>query len=212
MDAASFGELPPALAAGGRSRQQSGMPSTDRAQAAEERLRALFLAALDGDAACYRQFLSDLGAHLRAFFRRRLAHTPDHAEDLVQEVLLAVHTHRHTWLRDQPLTSWVHAIAKYKLLDHLRAHARREALHEPLDDTHEVFAACDNTAAEARRDLQRVLEHLPDRQRQAVLMVRVEGASVADTARATGMSESAVKVGVHRGLKLLAARMKGQAR
>lgn len=209
MDAASFGDLAPTLAAGAWPRQQSGMPATDRAQAAEERLRALFLAALDGDAAAYRQFLSDLGAHLRAFFRRRLAHTPDHAEDLVQEVLLAVHAQRHTWLRDQPLTSWVHAIAKYKLLDHLRAHARREALHEPLDDELEVFAACDNAAAEARRDLQRVLEHLPERQRRAVVMVRVEGASVADTARATGMSEAAVKVGVHRGLKLLAAKVRG---
>jgi RNA polymerase sigma-70 factor, ECF subfamily len=186
------------------------MDSSDRVREAEARLHGLFVAALDGDAAAYRAFLTGLASHLRAFFRRRLARLPDSVEDLVQDTLLAVHAQRHTWQRDLPLTAWVNAIARYKLVDHLRAHARRDALHEPWDDALEVFAASDTEAAQARRDLDQVLQHLPERQRQVLVMTRVHGASVAEAARATGMSESAVKVGVHRSLKLLAAKARGQ--
>ena len=176
------------------------------ADATEERLRALLLAALAGDGAAYRRFLGSLAAHLRAYFRRRLFQLPDEVEDLVQETLLAIHSHRHTYRPDQPLTAWVHSIARYKLVDLLRARSRREALHDPLDDELEIFAAADTEVLEARRDLEVLLRALPQRQRNAVRMLKVDGASVAETATAMGMSESAVKVSVHRSLKALAAR------
>ena len=79
--------------------------------ATEERLREALVRALAGDAAAYHRFLGELGPHLRAFFRKRLARAPDEVEDLVQETLLAVHNQRHTYDPDQPLTAWVHAIA-----------------------------------------------------------------------------------------------------
>jgi len=184
------------------------MDAEERANAIEERLRAQFLAALEGDATSYRAFLSALGAHLRAFLRRRMAQWPDDVEDLVQETLLAIHRHRHTYRSGQPLTAWVHTIARYKLIDHLRARSRHEALNDPLDEELEVFARSDTEAAEARRDLQQMLQVLPERQRRALVMVKLAGASVAETARETGQSEAAVKVGVHRGLKALAARFR----
>lgn len=174
--------------------------------APEERLRHLFERALAGDAPAYEAFLAELAAHLRAFFRRRLVRIPDEVEDLVQETLLAVHNQRHTYDRGQPLTAWMHAIAKYKLVDCLRRRARGAALTDPLDDEHEVLAAADRDAAEARRDLAKLLATLPERQRVPILCVKIEGLSVAETARRTGMSESAVKVAVHRGLKALAAK------
>ncbi len=174
--------------------------------APEERLRELFDRALAGDAVAYQSFLAALAAHLRAFFRRRLARIPDEVEDLVQETLLAVHNQRHTYDPGQPLTAWMHAIAKYKLVDCLRRRARGDALNDPLDDELEVFAAAEAEAAEARRDLAKLLATLPERQRTPILCVKIEGLSVAETARRTGMSESAVKVAVHRGLKALAAR------
>ena len=86
----------------------------------EARLRGLLVRGLDGDALAYHAFLRDLSAHLRAFLRRRLAHLPDEVEDLVQESLLAIHNQRHTYDAGQPLTAWVHAIAKYKLVDLVR--------------------------------------------------------------------------------------------
>lgn len=174
----------------------------------EERLRALLLAGLDGDAAAYRDFLSELSGRLRAFLRKRLQHMQDEVEDIVQETLLAVHNARHTYRADQPLTAWVHAIARYKLMDFLRARSRREAFNDPLDDEHELFAACDEEPAQARRDVGALLEQLPDRQRLPIVHVKLEGMSVAETAELTGMSESAVKVGIHRGLKALAAKIR----
>ncbi len=177
----------------------------------EKRLRELLVQGLGGDAAAYRRFLEALSAHLRAYFRKRLFQRPDEAEDLVQETLLAVHNQRHTYRPDQPLTAWVHGIARYKLVDLLRARAAREALTDPLDDELEVFAASDTEAADAKKDLGKLLATLPDRQRLPIVHVKLEGLSVVEAAQLTGMSESAIKIGVHRGLKALAARIRRTA-
>jgi RNA polymerase sigma-70 factor (ECF subfamily) len=176
--------------------------------ASEDRLRDLLMRGLSGDAQTYHAFLKALSAHLRAFLRGRLSGLPDEVEDLVQETLLAVHNQRHTYDAGQPLTAWVHAIARYKLVDLLRRRAKREALNDPLDDELEVFARSETDAADTRRDLFRLLERLPDRQRLPIIHMKLEGLSVVEAARMTGMSESAVKVGVHRGLKALATLMR----
>lgn len=181
------------------------MDRQDRANAAEARLREGLVRGLAGDAVAYHAFLKDLAAHLRAFFRKRLGSLPDDVEDLVQEALLAVHNKRHTYDAGQPLTAWVHAIAQYKMVDLLRRRSIREAQTEPLDDDLEVFASSDTEAGEARRDLAKLLDRLPPRQRLPIVHVKIEGLSVVEAARATGMSEAAVKVGVHRGLRTLAA-------
>lgn len=174
----------------------------------ERRLQELLVQALGGDAAAYERFLRALASHLRAFLRKRLAGLPDDVEDLVQETLIAVHNQRHTYDPGQPVTAWLHAIAKYKVVDLLRRRSRHEAWNDPLDDEHELAAASDERADEARRDLQTLLEQLPERQRLPIVYMKLEGLSVVETAQRTGMSESAVKVAVHRGLKALAARMR----
>lgn len=175
----------------------------------ENQLRELLVQGLDGDAAAYHRFLKALSAHLRAYFRKRLFQRPDEVEDLVQETLLAVHNQRHTYRLDLPLTAWVHAIARYKLVDLLRAHTSHEALTDPLDDEHELFAVSDTEADEARKDLNKLLAGLPERQRLPIVHVKLEGLSVVEAAQLTGMSESAIKIGVHRGLKALAAKIRG---
>jgi RNA polymerase sigma-70 factor (ECF subfamily) len=171
----------------------------------EARLRSLLVRGLAGDAGAYHAFLRDLGAHVRGFLRKRLARLPDEVEDLVQETLIAVHNQRHTYDPAVPVTAWLHAIARYKLVDLLRRRARQDLLHDPLDDQGELLVAGDTESSDARRDVAKLLATLPDRQRLPIVHVKLEGLSVAEAARLTGMSESAVKVGVHRGLKALAA-------
>ena len=178
--------------------------------AREDRLKSLLVEGLAGDATAYRTFLKELSAHLRAFLRGRLSRLPDEVEDIVQETLLAVHNQRHTYDPGQPLTEWIHAIARYKLIDVLRRRTGSEALNEPLDDEIEVFAASDTDADDARRDLAKLLEQLPDRQRLPIIHMKLEGRSVVEAAQLTGMSEAAVKVGVHRGLRALAALIRGE--
>jgi RNA polymerase sigma-70 factor, ECF subfamily len=164
-----------------------------------------FVQGLAGNASAYHAFLRALAAHLRAYFRRRLSSLSSDIEDLVQETLLAIHHQRHTYQSDRPLTAWVHAIARYKLIDLVRSHAVREHLHDSWDDELAVFAHSDVDALEAQRDLGVLLRQLPPQQRLPIEHMKIEGLSVTETAQRTGMSESAVKVGVHRGLKALAA-------
>ena len=175
----------------------------------EDKLRAQLLLALNGSNAAYAAFLTQCSVHLRAYFRRRLAAFPDDVEDLVQETLLALHNQRHTYRLAQPLTPWLYAIARYKLVDSLRAHSPRRALELPLDDetADSAFFEHDTAATEARRDLLKLLEGLPDRYRLPIVRVKLEGRSVAEAALQLKMSESAIKVGIHRGLKLLAKRV-----
>lgn len=180
----------------------SGKPAFD---AREARLRALMLGALAGDGDAYRAFLRELALHLRRFLGKRLQGRPDDVEDLVQECLIAVHAKRHTYDVSQPLTPWLHAIARYKLGDYLRKSVGTDVTRAEFDDEPDRRATSGQDAADARRDLAKLLARLPARQRLPILHVKIEGLSIAEAADATGMSTSAVKVGIHRGLKALAA-------
>ncbi|GAB7537038.1 sigma-70 family RNA polymerase sigma factor [Burkholderia sp. 3C] len=177
---------------------------------AERRLTALLLRSIDGDKAAYRHFLQELTRVLRARLRARLRRRDEDVEDLLQEVLMAVHNGLETFRPDVPLTAWISAIVRYKVADYHRARFRWDALHEPLDDDGDLFVESGSEAADARRDVAQLLATLPDGQRVPIEHMRLWGMSVAETASATGLSESAVKVGVHRGLKALAAKIRGK--
>lgn len=174
----------------------------------EERFRLMMIRGRSGDEQSYRVLLRELSPYLRGYFRRRLVRLPDEVEDLIQETLLAIHNQRHTYDDGHPLTPWVHAIARYKMVDMLRRRQAHDALNDPWDDEADVLADSDAEAGDARRDVAVLLAQLPERQRLPIQHVKLDGMSVAETAQATGMSESAVKVGVHRGLKALAKMMR----
>jgi RNA polymerase sigma-70 factor (ECF subfamily) len=165
------------------------------------------LGALAGDRGAYARLLTELGSALLRYFERRLKDKAE-AEDLVQETLLAVHSRRATYEPSRPFTAWAYAIARYKLIDHLRR--RRARPTSPLDDSiHELFAPDDHAAAMAGADLDRLMGDLPDAQRQAIRDTKLEGLSSAEAAARAGVAEGAVKVRVHRGLKALAAKARG---
>ena len=174
----------------------------------EIRLRALLLAGNDGDSAAYATFLRELAALLRGFYRKRLQSAPDEVEDLVQEVLIAIHNQRHTYDAAQPLTAWAHAIARFKLVDWFRRREVRGGAHVDIDDVADTLAAEDHDAGDAKRDVATLLAELPPKQRAVIEWVKLEGLSIAEAAAKTGQSESLVKVNIHRGLKTLAARMR----
>jgi RNA polymerase sigma-70 factor (ECF subfamily) len=180
---------------------------TTRHSTTERELKALMVASLGGDAAAHRTLLGRLSSHLRAYYKGKLARIgrgPTEAEDLTQEALMAIHTRRHTYDPAEPLTPWVHAIARYKLIDHLRrTNAARADV--PIDDAIEVTAQDDHVGTESAYDVTRLLAKLPDKMRRAIEAVKLDGLSVAEAAARNHMSESDVKVSVHRGLKALAA-------
>jgi RNA polymerase sigma-70 factor, ECF subfamily len=173
----------------------------------EAELKTLMVAGLTGDAVAHRELLDRLSHRLRAYYKSRLARVgrgATEAEDLVQEVLLAIHVRRHTYDPTEPLTPWVYAIARYKLIDHLRR-TRASMTHVPLEQAKEVMARDDHAAAESAYDLHRLLNTLPEKMRRAIQCVKLDGLSVAEAARRCRMSEPAMKINVHRGLRALAA-------
>lgn len=165
------------------------------------------LKALAGDRAAYGALLAEMAVLLKRFFERRLNDASE-AEDLVQETLLAIHTRRATYDPGRPFTAWTYAIARYKLIDHLRR--RRARPTAPLDDNiHALFAPDDHEAAMASADLERLMQVLPEAQGQAIRDVKLMGLTSAEAAARSGVNEGVVKVRVHRGLKALAARVRG---
>lgn len=185
-----------------------------RVSQAEEELRGLLVASLGGSAVDYRRFLERLGSHLRAYYKGKLVRSgraDTEAEDLVQETLMVIHTRRHTYDVTQPVTPWVHAIARYKLIDHLRQ-TRATAANVPVEDAGVLLAHGDHVAAESSLDVARLLAHLPAKMRSAIQSTKVGRLSTAEAAARSGMSETAVKVSVHRGLKALAKLVGGTAR
>jgi RNA polymerase sigma-70 factor (ECF subfamily) len=170
------------------------------------------MGSLDGDAGAYHKLLERLTGHLRAYYRPRFArigHGPAEAEDLLQEVLIAIHTHRDTYDPLQPFTPWIHAIARYKFLDYLRR--TKSSLNDvPIEGAQELTSTSDMTAVESGLDLQRLMSGISSKARKALQYVKLEGLSVSEAAARSGMSESAVKVAVHRGLKALALRIREQ--
>jgi RNA polymerase sigma-70 factor (ECF subfamily) len=176
-------------------------------RASEDQLRAWMINGLDGNAADHAALLRALVPLLGSFYRRRASH--DDVDDLIQDTLIAVHTRRASYDRDRPFTAWLFAIARYKMVDHFRANRRTV----PMEGLEEILVAEGfQDASDARMDVDQLLGTLPPKQARMIRATQIDGMSVADAASADGIGASDVKVSVHRGLKALAARLRGDAR
>lgn len=167
------------------------------------------LLSLDGDEAAYRQLLSVLRDQLLTFYGKRLGSSSQRdAEDLVQEVLLSVHSRRITYDRDRPFAPWLFQIARYKLIDHFRTHGRSGRVEIELHD--DIAAEFREEALFAHLDVERLLGELPPKQRELLRQVKIVGKSTAQAAVDTGQSEVLVRVSIHRAMRAL-GRMLGFA-
>jgi RNA polymerase sigma-70 factor (ECF subfamily) len=158
---------------------------------------------LAGDCAAYHQLLSMLTPALRRAIRARANHVGLDAEDVVQEVLLALHLKRNTWVRGTPVAPWVGAIARNKLVDAHRRRGRRMEIS--IESVVETLCSDEDAGADHSHDLQRGLSALSTRQRQVLEAVSLAGYTAREAAAQLQMSEVAVRVTLHRGLKTLAA-------
>lgn len=166
----------------------------------EPTLARLMAASQKGDKSSYNVLLSEAGLWLERYFRRRVP--PHQLDDLVQDVLLAVHNKRATWDASRPFLPWLAAIARYRWVDHLRKVYKHES--DLLGDN-DAIEDSDEDAISARVSLERLFIHLPDAQAEVIELVKIEGHSISEAAARTGQSESLVKVNIHRGLKKLSA-------
>jgi RNA polymerase sigma factor (sigma-70 family) len=162
--------------------------------------------ALSGDQAAYERFLAAVTPHLRMMARRRAAETglpAGEAEDIVQETLIAIHLKRGTWDPARPLGPWIAAIVRNKMIDALRRRGRRSTV--PIEDVIDILEAPAPAETLAERDLERLLASLKTQQLAVVRSISLGGMSVRETAQRLQMSETAVRVTLHRALKKLAS-------
>ena len=166
----------------------------------EATLARLMVAGQKGDKSAYNVLLSEAGLWLERYFRRRVP--PHQLDDLVQDVLLAIHNKRATYDAQRPFLPWLAAIARYRWVDHLRKVYKHES--DLLEDN-DAIEESDEEAIAARVSLERLFVHLPQNQADVIELVKIGGHSIREAAQKTGQSESLVKVNIHRGLKKLSA-------
>lgn len=174
----------------------------------ERQWAAWMEAAIAGDRAAYERLLHALAAVLRPVMQRGLSRAGrelSEAEDIVQEVLLAVHLKRHTWERSLPVGPWVHAIARHKLIDALRRRGSRYDV--PIELFAETLAGDEPVPSVPGRDMEKFLNLLPAGQSTVVRTIAIEGVSIAETAVRLKMSQGAVRVALHRGLTALSKKL-----
>ena len=165
----------------------------------EATLARLTAMAQRGDRQAYAALLGECRTWLKGYFRRRIA--PQHLDDLVQETLLSLHRKLASYDPSRPFLPWLAAIARYRWVDYMRRLYREE--DEAIEG--DIPADPEEPAIAARLSLERLFSYLPQAQAKVIELVKVEGLSIREASRASGQSESLVKVNIHRGLRKLAA-------
>ncbi|MEL7466513.1 MAG: sigma-70 family RNA polymerase sigma factor [Pseudomonadota bacterium] len=168
----------------------------------EERWSRWASAALAGDRRSYDRFLVEVSERVRRYARSRLSrsgHGIDEAEDIVQDVLVAIHAKRETWDPSRPIGPWVDAIIRYKTADAMRKMGRRAVAAEDIDAIADL-ATAHYDGDRRLDDLDRHLGALPSREQGVVAALGLEGMSAAKCAERFGMSEVDVRVAFLRGV------------
>jgi RNA polymerase sigma-70 factor (ECF subfamily) len=159
-----------------------------------------------GDREAYRRLLAQITPYLRSLAMRHQPGIGDLVEDAVQDILLTLHTIRHTYDPARPFGPWLTAIAKHRLVDCLRRQGRLRTREAGLTPEHETFAAPRSNWQEEvpdRRRLAAAVGRLPLGQRQAITLLKLEERSLKEAAAITGMTVGSLKVATHRALNTL---------
>jgi len=181
-----------------------------------DQLGILMRAAQGGDSTAYLRLLQELVPLLRRVVhqRRKFLQSSD-VEDIVQNILLSLHSVRATYDPARPFLPWLLAIAHNRMADDSRRQMRRAANEVSVAEYPETF--CDgstNTGLSTYGDpeaLRRAVSRLPQGQRRAIEMLKLREMSLKEAALASGMSVSALKVAVHRGMHSLRKAMRAEA-
>jgi RNA polymerase sigma-70 factor (ECF subfamily) len=120
------------------------------------------------------------------------------ADDLLQETWFRIHKVRHTYRPDEPAIAWFYAIARHVRVDHYRKAMRTTLRERELQGVPEPSAA----PAQPER-LEALLAPLSSSEREVVEMLKVEGLSLEEVARATSSTVGSVKQKAHRAYKKL---------
>jgi RNA polymerase sigma-70 factor, ECF subfamily len=177
--------------------------------AGEGEWEAWMVAAQAGDARAYDALLRAALPLLRSVARRRIRDAAE-AEDAVQDALLTIHQLRHAYDPTRPIRPWLVAICERRAIDRLRRSGRRQGRETPIDDFGETLATPGANQGEARvaaAELRAAVAELPQAQRTALGLAKLEDLPLAEARARSGMSVGALKVATHRAVKALRKRL-----
>ncbi len=160
-----------------------------------------------GDLGAATALIHRLSPQLHRFFMTQQAGHSE-ADDLLQETWLRIHKARNTYRASEPVLPWLYAIARRIRVDHYRKGRRTGAREQRLEDAPES-AAPQLAGADGTSDLETLLGFLPESQREVIEMLKVEGMSLDEVARATSSSVGSVKQKAHRAYEKLRERLSG---
>ncbi len=161
-----------------------------------------------GDSEAYRELLGELDRVLRSYLRRILGDA-GLVDDGVQETLMAVHKARHTYEASRPFRPWLVAIARHKAIDLLRR-GRTPTGGAASDDTDGHLAGSSENRPEAGLEVARLLDGLPASFREAIVLTKIQGQTVEEAAGKAGVSTTAMRTRVHRGMRQLRKVLEGE--
>lgn len=156
--------------------------------------------AQQGDREAFRTLVNEIGPVITNFVRRRVA-DPTEVEDVCQEILLGIYESRHTFDARRPLEPWLFAIARYVVMNYRRRHRLRVSCQELVDVVPDGVG--ESSGENVLTKLRQALSQLPQSQREALVMTKIEGLSLAESSRRTGASIGNIKVRVHRAAQFL---------
>lgn len=162
----------------------------------------LLARANDGDGAAFARFLGAVTPTLRAVIRRRGEALPaDQHEDILQDVLLAIHLKRQTWRRDAPVRPWLYALARYKVVDAFRK--RGASINLPIEDFADVLPEENAATPLSTRDADVMLGLIDARSASLVRAVALDGKSAEEAGETVGLTAAAARVALHRAMRRL---------
>jgi RNA polymerase sigma-70 factor (ECF subfamily) len=183
---------------GAETRESSGNAAAKGRAEEEARWSAWMCRANAGDRHAYERLLAEIGDVMERYLRRRFGDS-DLVEECVQECLLSIHRARASYQPSRPFRSWMFTIVRHKTIDLLRRRGTRQR-HETAAPRGEEVAAPAVDPGAALQAAEALAAIRPE-YRDALILTKLEGHSLGDAAKLAGVSITAMKSRVHRGIR-----------
>ena len=155
-----------------------------------------------------KQLWQEYEDRLRQFLLSRVKNPAD-VDDLLQEILIKTYQHLNTVKEPEKLLSWLFQIARNTLIDYYRksrVETSRQDIVKGAMLTDEEPEQYEQIRQELTNCIRPFLNQLPEKYREAIEMVDLQGSSQKELAKKLGLSHSAVKSRVQRGRSMLKAK------
>ncbi|MCT8334049.1 sigma-70 family RNA polymerase sigma factor [Leptospira sp. 85282-16] len=170
-----------------------------------DELSGLMRSSQEGDSLAYKKLLEEICVILRGILSVKIFDAEDR-EDVLQEILIAVHLSKHTFLPDKSFLPWLYTIANYKIIDYIRKKGRKKKREFLMSNEYLPENKYFPSEDESKERIDEILTKLSEKQRLIFRLLKLDKMSIAETAKIMSMSQSAVKTAAHRIYKIIRLR------